>query len=184
MIPTISFPGVAKLAFLIGDAVKHVANKVNFANAFRHVAQVGGQAPSAPRLERLHSREEGRTALTLRSGVDPSLEQRRNSLDSRERAVAERRSSRQGTPAPSQGKDVQRHTARALRDLQDELASTAQLFDGSQRGDAARRIGAAVERVRKECGPDEALRIASQGIQAVRSAPAKLVGPPRTHRLI
>ena len=95
----------------------------------------------------------------------------------------------QHVAAPSQGKDVQRHTAKALRNLQDELANTAQLFDGSARGDVARRIGAAVERVRKECGPDEALRIASQGIDAVRLASTKLAtdkyyASSRTHRLI
>ncbi|WP_250626652.1 hypothetical protein [Pinirhizobacter soli] len=347
MTPVISFPGIAKFASLIGDAVKHVASKVNFASAFRQVGQVGGQAPGALRLMRLDSHEEGRAAFTMKSGVDPSLEQRRNSLDSRERVVTERRSSRQGyvssnsiphdhaemvvqkatvlakdylasretagtnslptsvaglcaaelqkswlhdhfsqhrdvspevlpaepvsanlvmgshpgkwatfvkalrrifvsspdTPieklrlpgngalrvgsgsnwcaasarstslsssgsvsvlddvenaaalelapqawqpgvASSQGKDVQRHTVKALRDLQNELASTGQLFDGSPRGEAARRVGAAVARVRKECGPDKALRIASQGIQAVRSAPAKLLEPSRTHRLI
>ncbi|HMH68463.1 MAG TPA: hypothetical protein VK519_11120 [Pinirhizobacter sp.] len=234
MTQVICLPGVAKLASLIGDAVKYVASKVHFAKAFQHVDQVSGHAPGKPLLVRLHSHEEGRTALTMELGVDPSLEQRRNSLDGRERAVAERRSSQPGVPAsgtsippehadmvvqkatvlakdylrargmgaspgwvqasqqvaaPSQGNDVQRHTAKALRDLQDELATTAQLFDGSVRGNAARRIGADVARVRRECGPDEALRIASQGIHAVRSAPAKLVvenhyAPPRTHRLI
>ncbi|WP_250634132.1 hypothetical protein [Pinirhizobacter soli] len=241
-----------------------MASKVNFANAFRQVGQVGGQAPGAPRLKRLSSLDGGRLVSTMKSSVDPSLEQRRNSLDSRERAVAERRASRQGTPAsgnsiphahaemvvqkatvlakdyfrargidtspkwrrtpqsyllpsdwssprarlagqtltrdrlgnghemqapqqvaaPSQGKDVQRHTAKALRDLQDELANTAQLFDGTVRGDVARLIGPVVALVRKECGPDEALRIASLGIQDVRSAPAKLLVQSRTHRLI
>ena len=234
MTPVVSFPGIAKLASVIGNAVRHVASKVNFASAFRHVNQVDGQAPGAPRLVRLHSREEGRPISTLASGIDPSLEQRRGSLDSRERAIAERRYSQQGVhasgtsippehanmvvqkatvlakdylrargmdtspgtvrapqpdAAPSQGKDVQRHTTKALRDLQDELANTAQLFDGSVRGDAARRIGTVVALVRKECGPDEALRIASKGIHAVRSASAKLVvenphAPSRTHRLI
>lgn len=230
MTPVASLPGIVKLASLVGGAVKHVASKVNFANALRQVGQVGGHAPGAPRLVRLDSHEEGRLALTLKSGVDPSLEQRRNSLDSRERVVSHRRSSQQGArasgppsppdhaemvvqkatvlakdylrargmdaspgwvqksqrvAAPSQGKDVERHTVKVLRGLQDELANTAVLFDGTARGDAARRIGAAVARVRKECGPEEALRIASQGIEAVRSASARFdvknIEPPRDH---
>lgn len=291
MTPVVSFPSVAKIAALFGDVVKHVADKANFANSVRHVCQVGGQVPigrhvpAAPRLVRLESHEEGRAALTMKSGNDPSLSRRLISL---ERAAARRPSSQQGTPtsdtskpsdnanmfvqkaavlakdylrtaerdttpgwvraaeswqwpsaasplrvgqtlrrvpvadsspssmtspsatwkhrtgivlkcrdlfsglghridnnhserasrqgdAPSFGKDVERHTAKALRRLQDELGSTAQIFDGSRRGEEARRLGEDVGRALAETGRHDALRVASQGIRAVRSASAELV---------
>jgi|GEM_PF-5076922 len=291
MPPVVSLPNVAEIAATFGDVVKHVANKANFASSVRHVYQVGGQAPigghvsGAPRLMRLDSHEEGRAALTMKSGDDPSLSRRLNSL---ERAAVRRTSSQQGTPisntsepsdsanmfvqktsalakyyprtaerdttlgrmraaesrqwpsaassfrageilhrvsaahsspfsmaspsmppkyptgivltlrnffsglgqrtdsshsewtsrqgdAPSFGKDVERHTAKALRRLQGELGSTALIFDGSRRGEEARRLGDDVARALVETGRHDALRVASQGIRAVRSASAELV---------
>jgi len=85
---------------------------------------------------------------------------------------------------PSPGKDVQRHTAEVLRSRRGELASMVHLFGGSQRGDAARNLSNEVARVLLENGPDEALKIASQRIDAVRSASTKFVFKniePRSH---
>lgn len=259
-----SLQNFAKLATSLGDVAKRVANKANFTNAFRHVDQVGGHAPGAPRLVRLHSHEEGRADSTFESGVDPRFRQRQDSLA--ERAVARRPSSlhdaaphwvtvgsrqisslprarlagqtspsasvvvssrssmaetspsaspkhstgfigafrdfiinvmpqvggghtaqasQQGA-APSPGKDVQRHTADALRSLRGELASMVHLYGGSQRGAAARRLGNDVARALQENGREEALRIASQGIGAVRLASAKFIVKkielPRDHQ--
>jgi len=95
MTPAIFLPGIAKLASVISDAVKHAASKVNFANTIRHVEHVAGQAPGAPRLVRVHSHEEGRAALNLKSGFDPSLEQRRSNQDSPQHFITGRRSPRQ-----------------------------------------------------------------------------------------
>lgn len=93
--------------------------------------------------------------------------------------------SQQGA-APSPGKDVQRHIADALRSLRGELASMVHLYGGSQRGAAARRLGNDVARALQENGREEALRIASQGIEAVRLASAKFIVKkielPRDHQ--
>jgi hypothetical protein len=85
----------------------------------------------------------------------------------------------------SPGKDVQAHTAEVLRSLRGELAGMVHLFGGSQRGDAARNLSNEVARVLLENGPDEALKIASQRIDAVRLASTKFIfkniEPPRSH---
>jgi hypothetical protein len=77
--------------------------------------------------------------------------------------------------APSCGKEARRHIREALRNLQSELTNTMYLFEGSQKGHAARCLREQVVHELHKHGPDQALRAASNGIADVRLASARLI---------